>query len=746
MAGKSLGTLTLDLVAKIGGFVDGMSKAERATNKWEAKVKTSSIAVGTAIGNMAADAIKKFASLAGAQLKAGEEIVRLSTVANTGASDFQKITYASKQFGVEQEKVADILKDVNDKVGDFLTTGAGPMADFFETVAPLVGVTADNFRDLSGKDALQLYVSSLEKANLSQAEMTFFMEAIASDATLLLPLLRDNGKELGRFGDQAEKLGVVLSDIEVQKLNEVARQTHILEGALGGLANQVTIALLPTMQDLADLLQDPDTIEGLAALAKGFGDVAKFVVEAATGLANFSKWAGEEISVTINGLDPADSVRMQEAIGDLETRLENLRVQLEKSDDEDFDFVENLLGAPERIRADLKEQISVVEKELGDLYKKRDSFNSALEGIKAGAGTTATNPTTPPVPPKSIAGPTKEQRDAQKALNEEYQKTLENYERQAELVAATTEREQILYEIQKGRLVGINDEQKKRLVALAEEIDAQERLKKAVAEYADVQKYLGQEKSGNPEIDRLNEQYDDRLEIIKEALAAEAITKQEHDAAMLELDRQTADERKRILEETQAVAQATAINNMANILSITGSQVQQLQSLYGEASGVGKAFYVVSQALAAANAIVHGIQSGMAIRAAYAQMAAMAGPAAPGILATGEAHAQVAQALGFASAGIITAQTIAGFMGGGYTGNGARGEIAGVVHGREFVFDAESTRRIGVDRLEQIRSGKNATGGNSVSIKIDGVKDSGDLKRTANQIARKTSRAIRQAG
>jgi len=80
------------------------------------------------------------------------------------------------------DKVADIIKDVNDKIGDFIATGAGPMADFFENIAPKVGVTADQFARLSGQDALALYVKSLEAANLSQAEMTFYMEAIASDA------------------------------------------------------------------------------------------------------------------------------------------------------------------------------------------------------------------------------------------------------------------------------------------------------------------------------------------------------------------------------------------------------------------------------------------------------------------------------------------------------------------------------------------------------------------------------------
>lgn len=39
MAGKSLGTLTIDLIAKVGGFVQGMDKAERASQKWRDQVK-----------------------------------------------------------------------------------------------------------------------------------------------------------------------------------------------------------------------------------------------------------------------------------------------------------------------------------------------------------------------------------------------------------------------------------------------------------------------------------------------------------------------------------------------------------------------------------------------------------------------------------------------------------------------------------------------------------------------------------
>ncbi|WP_176247517.1 hypothetical protein [Mesorhizobium australicum] len=45
------------------------------------------------------------------------------------------------------------------------------------------------------------------------------------------------------------------------------------------------------------------------------------------------------------------------------------------------------------------------------------------------------------------------------------------------------------------------------------------------------------------------------------------------------------------------------------------------------------------------------------------------------------------------------------FAAGGYTGDGPASEVAGFVHGREFVFDAASTAAIGVGNLEAIRRG-----------------------------------------
>ena len=69
---------------------------------------------------------------------------------------------------------------------------------------------------------------------------------------------------------------------------------------------------------------------------------------------------------------------------------------------------------------------------------------------------------------------------------------------------------------------------------------------------------------------------------------------------------------------------------------------------------------------------------------------------------------------------LLAAMALAkGFKSGGYTGGKGQSEIAGVVHGQEFVMDAQSTRRIGVGNLQALQDGTasiNGGGGGFVAV------------------------------
>ncbi|MCD2760311.1 phage tail tape measure protein [Pseudomonas aeruginosa] len=268
MASRSLGTLTLDLIAKVGGFVAGMDAAERRSEKWRKEVEKNAAKVGAAIGAATAAGITALAALTVSTVRNANEIANLASVANASTTEFQKYAAGAKLVGIEQDKLADIFKDVNDKVGDFLNTGGGALADFFENVAPKIGVTADQFRNLSGPQALGLYVSSLEKAKVSQSDMTFYLEAIASDATALLPLLRNNAEGFKTFGDAAQAAGAILDEKTIKSANELKAATWLVEQSTTGLKNQLTSALIPVLSDFATKLLDVSK-DGTSMVAVG---------------------------------------------------------------------------------------------------------------------------------------------------------------------------------------------------------------------------------------------------------------------------------------------------------------------------------------------------------------------------------------------------------------------------------------------------------------------------------------------
>ena len=210
-----------------------------------------------------------------------EEIARSAKLASTGVEEFQKLAYASESFGIQQDKLADILKDVNDKMGDYAQTGGGAMADFFEFIAPKVGVTAEQFKNLSGADALQLYVSSLEKANLSQADMTFYMEAIASDSTLLLPLLEKNGEAYKVLADEAEAYGAVISEDNIKANKAFSQQLRSLNKMFQSVIMSVGNKLIPLFSDLVSKVKDfiARNRELIQTNISGFFDGAIWVVK-----------------------------------------------------------------------------------------------------------------------------------------------------------------------------------------------------------------------------------------------------------------------------------------------------------------------------------------------------------------------------------------------------------------------------------------------------------------------------------
>ncbi|WP_278379570.1 phage tail tape measure protein [Stutzerimonas kunmingensis] len=612
---KSLGTLTIDLVARTGSFVSGMDKAERSSEKWRKEVEKNAKAVGTAFGAGSAAAIASLTAITVSTVNAAAEISKLSAIAGSSSTEFQKFAAGAQLVGIEQDKLADILKDVTDKAGEFAATGGGGMKDFFEQIAPQVGVTADQFAALSGPQALGLYVDTLEKAGVSQQQMTFYMESLASDATALIPLLKDNGAAMKGFADEAERAGAILSEQTIAEANKLRAAMFLMDQATTGLKNQIGSALIPVLGDFADGLSGVTVDGSLAAtVSDDLAGSLRAVGKAAVGAVAAIHIAGSALK------DLYDLNEASKGGGSWwETYLPPVRIYRA------FESMD-----------EIKETFSDSVSGLDQLAQGYGEFLNKLDGQGSGGGGSTRLETltelfnelqttmAPGALPAAITSTTKAIESQDEAVKEQ-NKALEAYQR---LIAELrTDEEQL------------TDQMRERLAVLdaMQGIEPDERMKVAGriagAATTDAPEFGGLDAAvGGPfgellKIDeaeeKLQEWYDTQLEMLEQFRQDRADLAAVWDEEELALKQQHEDELARI-EQARQMAQ------LASAESIFGDLAGLTKTFAGEQSGLYKAMFAVQKAAAIAQSAV-AIQQGIAMAAANpwpANLAAMASVAA----------------------------------------------------------------------------------------------------------------------
>lgn len=175
--------------------------------------------------------------------------------------------------------------------------------------------------------------------------------------------------------------------------------------------------------------------------------------------------------------------------------------------------------------------------------------------------------------------------------------------------------------------------------------------------------------------------------------------------------------------------------------NVTGALAGMFKNMLGESSSAYRILYESQRAFALAQA---GMNMWKAASDAYANE--------PGTWYQKAAAAAIATIKSGTFVSLIQAATPQGFSSGGYTGNMGRGDVAGVVHGQEYVLNAAATKRVGVDTLNAINSGGSlertvSSSGQPVTIQVyvtdSGVSTNGANTQDQKQLGQMIGNAVR---
>lgn len=149
------------------------------------------------------------------------------------------VQFAFQEVGFGAEKTTDILKDVNDKVGDFLATGGGEAANIFKRL----GLTRESVESRDAIGIIEAIQAKIEELNVPIKEQTFIWEALANDLSKASPLLKNNAELLKKLGKEAQ--GVLLGKEARENFTALDKNVRRLAQSYSAVGAKVLNVFLP---------------------------------------------------------------------------------------------------------------------------------------------------------------------------------------------------------------------------------------------------------------------------------------------------------------------------------------------------------------------------------------------------------------------------------------------------------------------------------------------------------------------
>lgn len=486
MAGKSLGTLTIDLIAKVGGFVQGMDKAERASQKWRDQVKKDAKEISTSIIAIGAAAATAAVGIGAAGLAIVKNTAQQVTEADRWAKSLKMSTqdllswqYAAEQAGLTGDNMADIFKDINDKVGDAVLNKSGEAAQALDTL----GLSAQKLAQQSPDKQLMAISEALQKIP-TQAGKTNILESLGNDLSKMLPLFDNNNEKLKQFIQLSKDFGVAPPQEDIDNLVKVNQFFQDIETSARGLKMEIASGLAKVdltplqdgLDDIRDVFTDPAVLQGLSDLVGEAISLAGVVGRIAGGLGAIATYTRSRIGAVSGNYNAADE-------SDIAQRIEflNKRGNQSKEQKDELDFLTKRLQFLRAIKSNLTpEEVDKGANGLNSLLSDMGIQPPTGDDYKLGKGesnqkvTTKSNPT----------------ENAFKSRLLDLQKQAALIETTGKKTAEVTELEKVNFDITSGNLKKLSEAQKNQLRDAAKFLDSKKEELRLNQENAKVAEYV----------------------------------------------------------------------------------------------------------------------------------------------------------------------------------------------------------------------------------------------------------------
>ena len=283
----SVGNLIIGIKTRLDEFKKGMQEAGSDTEKFSGKLDESkghAVAYGvafTAVATAVAVAVGKMVMSAADM---GDKFYTMSLRTGESAKTLSALAYAGDQAGVSIGSIENAMKRAQRNMAD-AAQGTGEATKAFKELN--IQVTNADGSLISGYELMLRFTEATAGMTDSSKKAALAMEIFGRSGTDLLPLFAEGADGIRKLRDEAEELGIVISDEDAKAADDFKDSLNALKMSVKGISIEIGQMLIPALTSVS---------EGLLKIVKHTKDMGKDSVDAIKEFGNEAETSAKKFS------------------------------------------------------------------------------------------------------------------------------------------------------------------------------------------------------------------------------------------------------------------------------------------------------------------------------------------------------------------------------------------------------------------------------------------------------------------
>jgi hypothetical protein len=227
-----IGALRVEATLDAGKFVDGAKKIQLSSKQTESAVKSSFSSLGRSIkagiaGFVGAVTIGSIVAAGKAALDYAGHLGELADTLGLTTKDLQTFSFAAGQVGISQDELQTGIQKLTISMGQ-AQLGAEKQTKAFNAV----GISIDSLKGKTAGDVFRILADRLSDVSDRSQRAAVEVALFGKSGAKLDNLLSGAQGRLSELSDAAERLGIVLSDEQIEKADRTADKLEALKTVL----------------------------------------------------------------------------------------------------------------------------------------------------------------------------------------------------------------------------------------------------------------------------------------------------------------------------------------------------------------------------------------------------------------------------------------------------------------------------------------------------------------------------------